>query len=167
MKNRVLPVALAGSLLLGSASLQGCYGQFGLTRKLYTWNGTVGDKWINSIILFALSAVQVYTVVVLADGIVFNTMEFWTGKNPVTLSPGERETRVVSVDGKDFVVTATQNRMDIVPAQGGPEPLTLKFDPSEQTWSATYDGKTRTIAEQDEDVLTLLHEDGSTEAIRR
>ena len=89
---RGLTVVVGAAMLL---QMQGCYGKFALTRKLYAWNGTLGDKWINSLATFALIAVQVYSVAGIVDYVVLNTMEFWTGKNPVTLKDGEKDVKVV------------------------------------------------------------------------
>lgn len=62
----------------------GCYGPFNLTRRLYQWNGQVGrDKWEREFVFLILIWAPVYEVVSLADAVVFNSMEFWTGKNPV------------------------------------------------------------------------------------
>lgn len=62
----------------------GCYGPFNLTRRLYQWNGQVGrDKWEREFVFLLLAWTPVYSVTVLADAVVFNSMEFWTGKNPV------------------------------------------------------------------------------------
>ena len=62
----------------------GCYGPFNLTRRLYQWNGQVGrDKWEREFLFVVLVWAPVYSIATLADAVVFNSMEFWTGKNPV------------------------------------------------------------------------------------
>jgi hypothetical protein len=63
--------------------LNGCYGPFNLTRRLYQWNGQVGTKWEREFLFILLAWAPVYSLTMLADGIVFNSMEFWTGNNPV------------------------------------------------------------------------------------
>ncbi len=83
--HRVTACALALGLLAS-----GCYGPFNLTRRLYKWNGQVGTKWENEFVFIILAWVPVYSIAVLGDGIVFNSMEFWTGKNPVD-APGRSE----------------------------------------------------------------------------
>ena len=74
----VISVAMAMQLLLA-----GCYGPFNLTRRLYRWNGQIAGKWEKEFMFLILAYVPVYGITVLADGIVFNSMEFWTGRNPV------------------------------------------------------------------------------------
>jgi len=64
--------------------VSGCYGPFNLTRRLYNWNGQVGPgKWEKEFVFIILAWVPVYELAGLGDAIVFNSMEFWTGKNPV------------------------------------------------------------------------------------
>lgn len=85
MKKRILTLGLAGLLLGGSMSLQGCYGSFALTKKVYNWNGTLGNKWVKSIVFFVFGFVlPVYGLSALIDAIALNLVEFWTGSNPVT-----------------------------------------------------------------------------------
>ena len=71
-----------GLLALGLA-VGGCYGPFNLTRRLYRWNGQVGDKWEREIVFIIFAWVPVYGLTVLGDAVVFNSIEFWTGNNPV------------------------------------------------------------------------------------
>ena len=165
MKRRLIPLLLATSLL--TPVLQGCYGQFALTRKLYQWNGSVGDKWVNAIIFMVMNIIPVYSLTVLADGLVINTIEFWSGKNPITMASGERDSRLVSVAGRDYVITATRNRLDIVPAQGGLEVRSVTYVPEERAWYLEEHGQRSKIAEQDEAALTLLLPDGRRETVAR
>lgn len=82
---------LAGAL---AVMLSGCYGPFRLTQKLYDWNGKVGTKWANELVFLGLNVIPVYGFALLADGIVFNSIEFWGGQNPVSakhLKEGNRE----------------------------------------------------------------------------
>jgi hypothetical protein len=64
-------------------SLQGCYGKMALTRKVYHVNGEISDKFVRSLVTWAFVIAPVYAVSVLADFILFNTIEFWSGKNPI------------------------------------------------------------------------------------
>jgi len=66
-----------------AASVAGCYGPFSLTRKLHRWNGEIGEKWVNEGVFVAMVIFPVYGLSALADALVFNSVEFWTGKNPV------------------------------------------------------------------------------------
>jgi len=108
-------------MFLGAAMLlqvQGCYGQFALTRKLYAWNGTVGDKWVKSIVMFALCVIPVYELAGFADWALLNTIQFWTGKSPVVLKEGEKEIQMVEYKGNQYRLTATTNRLDVQTDRG-------------------------------------------------
>jgi hypothetical protein len=168
MKTRMLPVlALGAASLVSAPLLQGCYGSFNLTQKVYKWNGSLGDKWINSIVMVALTIVPVYQISLAADGIVFNLIEFWTGSNPVAMQPGDKEIRIVTVDGKAYRLTATQNQMEILALDAPESAVALSFDPAAQSWFvATPEGE-RLIARMSDDALTLYHADGSRELLTR
>ena len=70
-------------LVAAAVLASGCYGPFNLTRRLYQWNGQVGDKWEKELVFLLLVALPVYQLTTFGDAVVFNSMEFWTGNNPV------------------------------------------------------------------------------------
>jgi hypothetical protein len=80
-----------------------CYGPFNLTRALYKWNGSLrGDsptatKWIVEGVFLGMVLLPVYGATLFIDGVILNSIEFWTG-NPLKI--GESE------DGKSTVVQA-------------------------------------------------------------
>lgn len=74
---------LVASLVLLTFVLTGCFGSFNLTRKVYQFNKSQGDKWVQEIVFIVLVVVPVYGLSTLADAVVFNSVEFWTGRNPV------------------------------------------------------------------------------------
>ena len=100
-----LAVGIVASALL----LSGCYGPFQLTRKLYTWNGQVGDKWENEIVFLILAVTPVYSLAVAGDAIVFNTIEFWTGKNPMAHAAPQTATQRVARGDTEAIVTHTSS----------------------------------------------------------
>jgi hypothetical protein len=69
------------------ASVGGCYGKYALFNKVHKWNGKIGDKWINSVVHFVFFGIlPVYGICLFADFLIFNTIEFWTGSNPVAMN---------------------------------------------------------------------------------
>lgn len=96
-----LGVALtATSLLLSS----GCMGSFTLTKKIYRWNQHVsGDRWVNEIVFLVGLILPVYSLSLLADGVIFNSIQWWTGSNPVAAAGQQK--RVVGADGSLAVMT--------------------------------------------------------------
>ncbi|MBI3321311.1 MAG: DUF3332 family protein [Candidatus Omnitrophica bacterium] len=75
--------SIRGVAVVMGVLLSGCYGPFNLTRRLYQWNRQVGTPWEREFMFLLLAATPVYGLTVLGDAVVFNAMEFWTGKNPV------------------------------------------------------------------------------------
>lgn len=96
-----LGVALTVSSLLVTT---GCMGSFTLTKKIYRWNQHVsGDRWINEVVFLVGLILPVYSLSLLADGVIFNSIQWWTGSNPVAAA-GEQK-RVVGADGSLAVMT--------------------------------------------------------------
>lgn len=78
----------------------GCLGRFAAFNKLSDWNQKVtNDKFLNEIIFLAFNIIPVYGVALLADAIVFNSIEFWGGQNPM-MSEGDHQKVVESGDLK-------------------------------------------------------------------
>lgn len=163
----------AFSLLIGTAmlvQLQGCYGNFALTRKVYAWNGTVGDKWINSVVTWVLVVVPVYGAVGAVDFLVLNTIQFWTGNNPVTLKAGEKDIRTVKWQGEDYLLTATANRLDVQRLVDGKAqaPVSLVFDMRTRSWTAVSGTESRRLIEMVGEtgrIADLIYPDGHRQRV--
>ncbi|MBM4080592.1 MAG: DUF3332 family protein [Planctomycetes bacterium] len=94
--------------------LTGCYGQFPLTKAVYNFNGECSDnKWVRTIVMWVFAILQVYTIATVADAIVFNLVEFWTGQQlmagSVTAEDGTKYALEPSDDGKQAVLTISRN----------------------------------------------------------
>jgi len=103
----------------------GCFGPFNLTRRLYHWNEDVGQKWEREIAFLLLALTPVYGVTTLADALVFNSIEFWTGDNPVD-PPGRSRRRSAVPETRRLVrgdEAVTMHRYDAP----GYRALTLQF----------------------------------------
>ena len=70
-------------LALCSTLLTACWGSCGMTNKLYQWNSTMGNKWANWAVFLGLNIIPVYPVSLIIDALVLNTVEFYTGENPM------------------------------------------------------------------------------------
>jgi hypothetical protein len=99
-------IAILVSMSLTMLSLQGCYGRMALTKKVYALNGEVNDKYVRSLVTWVFIFVPVYGISALADFVLFNTIEFWTGNNPV--AQGEKDFMYAS-DGQTFQVHAKKS----------------------------------------------------------
>src|SRR5271167_2843263 len=78
----------------------GCTGSFNLTHKVYNFHHSQADKWSNELCFLIVALIPVYSLAMFADAIVFNSIEFWTGKNPVDMSYVPPASRIVQ-NGKD------------------------------------------------------------------
>ncbi|WOT05683.1 DUF3332 domain-containing protein [Shewanella youngdeokensis] len=80
MKKKISTLALTALL---SSQLSGCMGQMGLSAMVTKANLTAVDNRYARAGLFALMS-PVYGVASTADLFIINSIEFWTGTNPVT-----------------------------------------------------------------------------------
>ena len=134
MKKVYLKVA---TILLVAASLtcSSCIGSFSLSNKLLSWNQTVGSKFVNELVFFAFWIVPVYEVSVLADVLVLNSIEFWSGDNPVAkgkkVVEGNDGKYLVECDGKGYTITSMNDQSSV----------RLDFNVDTQTWSVLSYGK--------------------------
>ena len=135
MKKKYVSVAVA-MVLCGSMLCTSCIGSFALTNKLLSWNKQVGSKFVNELVFFAFWILPVYEVSALADVLVLNSIEFWSGSNPVAQGRSvidDKDGRyLVDCDGKGYTITS-ENDGSVV---------RLDFDEADQAWSVTADGNT-------------------------
>jgi len=70
----------------------GCWGSFALTKKAYNFNNKFwGNKWISWVAYLVIGSWgQVVTIAF--DALIFNSLEFWTGSNPIAIGDTYRET---------------------------------------------------------------------------
>ena len=101
---RLISAVLA--MAVAMVSLQGCYGKMALTKKVYKINGEVSDKYLRSLVTWVLVIVPVYEVSALADFVLFNTIEFWSGKNPIASADKEFQ---YSENGQTYKVHARKS----------------------------------------------------------
>ena len=124
MKKGLIALGLAAAF-----TFTACYGSYGLTTKLYKWNGTLGNKWLNSCVHFLMWIIPVYPICAgLIHGLVLNTVDSWSGSNPVASGDTYYEK-----DAQGNQVAAVKNAdgslsMEITDAQGNKANLKLERD---------------------------------------
>jgi len=139
MKKKVIAVFLAASI----AVMTGCYGTFTLTKKIYKWNGSLGDKFVNSLVMWALVIIPVYETVPVIDGVVLNTIEFWTGSNPLAVKGTEKIEQTVVSGDKEYRVLTGNNEI-VVRQTAGPgagQEMALVYDESAASWMLNQGGR--------------------------
>jgi hypothetical protein len=61
-----------------------CIGPDNLYRGVSAWNSKVSDsKYVNELLFLGLHILPVYPIAMVGDRLVFNSIEFWWGKNPI------------------------------------------------------------------------------------
>ena len=94
----ILVTALCASLF----GTTGCFGSFVTLQRLYHWNMTVeSNKFARWGIFMATIIVPVYPSATIFDLIFTNTVEFWTGHNPMAANEGA--TRMVHAESGEEV----------------------------------------------------------------
>ena len=71
------------ALLVLGALLTGCTGPFVLTKNLHKWQTSPEDKWLDEVVFLGCISLPVYGLATLGDALIFNSIEFWGGENPV------------------------------------------------------------------------------------
>ena len=82
---RIIAALLIGSILV--FSFASCYGSFKALKTVHQWNGSLGNKVLNTLVFWVFCIIPVYEVAALVDVIIFNLVEFWTGSNPIASVP--------------------------------------------------------------------------------
>lgn len=130
-KNKMTLVCavLAGSLLFTS-----CIGSFKMWNGLKDWNQGVGDKFVNELVFIALHIVPVYEIAYLADLVVLNTIEFWSGSNPMA----SNEVKEIKGENGEYLVKSNNNGYTITNKDDN-QSMDLVYNQETQTWNAVTD----------------------------
>lgn len=146
---------LTAMLLTATILFSSCIGSFRLTNNIKDWNEGLGDKFVNELVFIALHIVPIYEIAIFIDGVVLNSIEFWTGEN-VVAEPGE--TRIVKNSlGQDVQVTALENGYTI---SNGETAMNLLFDAENQVWSAEYNNQSTDLVKLNGDNTAQLYVGG-------
>ncbi len=106
---------LAALVLVGFLPLAttACFGSFQLTRKVYQFNREVSpDKWIRELTFLVMVVLPVYGFASFLDAVVFNSVEFWTGNNPVLAVDGATQT-IETADGSATLTRVDEDTLDV------------------------------------------------------
>jgi len=150
----LMAIALSATLIMQS----GCYGSFGLTKKVYEFNGSVGDKFLNTIVFWAFCILPVYEIAGTLDVVIFNLLEFWTGSNPIAMNDGDIDTQMLKAGDKEFLVTTTRNNIHIEQVSGPQkgESADIIFRPEANSCYLGYHGSVTKFAEYNPSDLSSL-----------
>lgn len=151
-KKIILSVAV---LVLCSMSFQSCIGSFPLTNKVLSWNKKVSNKFVNELVFFAFWVLPVYEVTAAADLLVINSIEFWSGNNPL-----EAHNKVIRTEHGDYKINVANNGYEIISPDGNS--LNFDFDDTTRTWSLVVPGmdKMDFLRFEDENHVQILDSKG-------
>ena len=140
---RVLAVLLAGSCLFSS-----CIGSFSLFNQYAEWQKDMTDnKYINAIVGFVLMPI-VGSVALFVDAVVLNTIEFWTGDNPVASNIGKTQ-NITGQDGLLYAVKTMRNGYEITSPSG--EVTLLTYNKKKDSWYISQNGVTQELFQFNKD----------------
>ena len=135
MSLRAAVVLLAGSFLCSS-----CIGSFSLFNKYEKWQcNMTSNKYVNGIVGLILQPI-VGGVCLFVDAVVLNTIEFWTGSNPMALNKVQT---VKGQDGRYYAVKTLKNGYEVKAPNG--EITLFTHDSKTESWSITQNGVTKEI----------------------
>ncbi len=108
---RTKHLKVSGILQAGTLLTSSCVGSFSLFNKLAQWNKRATKyKFLNEIIFLVISLV--YAICGAADVLVLNSIEFWTGDNPVANRVGKTR-NIKGGDGLMYAVKYLENGSEI------------------------------------------------------
>ena len=121
-------------MICGSFLFSSCIGSFGLHSKLVSWNQGIGTKFVNELVY-------------LADALVLNSIEFWSGSNPMA-SIGD--VKKVKGENGDYLVETLENGYSIT-KEGETASMELIYNKELNTWNVVADGVSTELLQMNND----------------
>lgn len=140
MKKVSLKVATC--LVAGAFLFNSCIGSYSLFNKYAQWElRMTNSKFLNAIIGFVIDIVCV-PITLLVDHLVLNTIEFWSGDNPVSSNVGKTQ-EVIGEDGKMYTVKTLKDGYEVTDSEGAVTLFT--HNKKDNSWSMTKNGVTQEL----------------------
>ena len=137
MKKGNLKLA-ATVMICGAFLFSSCIGSFGLHSKLTNWNQGIGTKFVNELVYLACNIIPIYPVCYLADALVINSIEFWSGSNPMA---NVGDVKKVKGENGNYLVETLENGYSIT-KEGEDTAMQLIYDKELNTWNVVAEGTT-------------------------
>ena len=157
MKKRSFTLLVAATVA-SSVLFSSCIGSFGLTNKLLSWNRSIDSKFVNELVFIAFCIVPVYEISAIADILVINSIEFWSGNNPVADVGNIR-----TIEGKEGIYTVeTKTDGYHIQKQGEETAVDLVYNEADQSWSVKTNGESSKLMRfnGDNEVVMYLPDGG-------
>ena len=131
----------ASLLIAATLLINSCIGSFSLLNTFAAWNRTAtNNKIINGIL--GLILVPVDGICFAADLFVLNTIEFWTGSNPLAGNIGKTQ-QVMGKDGRYYAVKTLKDGYEITSPDG--DITKFLYNQKEDAWMQVQDGTVKEI----------------------
>lgn len=165
-------VSVAVVLLAGSVMCSSCIGSYRLFNKYEKWQcNMTSSKIVNGIVGLILEPF-VGGVCFLVDHIVLNTIEFWTGNNPMSAGT---TTTVKGQDGRYYAVKTLKNGYEIKAPTG--EVTLFIHNEKNDSWSMEQNGVVKEIFRfnpdgtiqanlQNGQTITVSHDEAGLQQVR-
>ena len=127
---------VAALLVCGAFLFSSCIGSFALHGKLLNWNRNISTKFVNELVFLACNVVPVYGICYLADALVINSIEFWSGSNPMA--------------GVGDVKKVKGENGNSVQKEGETMVMELFYDQEQSTWNVEFEGNTAELLKMNE-----------------
>jgi hypothetical protein len=126
-------IALFASLILLATLGTGCIGRFALSGKVRAFNMEVTeDRWGRELVFVCLYIIPVYPFSGMIDMLIINSIEFWTGKNPIdggeSVTPISMNEWTTDTDTKVTMIHREDDSIDVtmLSAEGEESYLNLR-----------------------------------------
>jgi len=112
-------------------------GKFALFNSYAKWQTNMtNSKIVNAIVGFIIGPIC-SAVCFLADTLVLNSIEFWSGSNPISASIGTTK-QVMGKDGQYYAVTTLKNGYEVKAPNG--EVTNFIHNDADDSWSVEQNG---------------------------
>lgn len=137
-----ISLKVATCLVAGCFLFSSCIGSYSLFNKYTKWETQMtGSKYLNAIIGFVLDIVCI-PVTLLVDHLVLNTIEFWSGENPLASNVGKTK-QVMGEDGRLYAVKTLKNGYEVTAPNG--EVVLFEHNKKDNSWWMTQNGQKQEI----------------------
>ena len=122
---------------------------------------------MNQIMFYVLAFIPVYEIAVFADVVLFNTLEFWTGSNPMAMNENEEIIKYANHDGKDLKIIIRQNEEKLEDLSNPGEEIALRYKPFEKSWYLKSDKGSVKVATLKDGSADFFHPDGEITSLTK
>jgi len=143
--DRVRRVIAITVLCTSSLAATGCFGSFTTVRRLYHWNDTVdANKWAKWGVFVATVIVPIYPSATFFDLVFTNSVEFWSGRNPMDTTGNARSFQ--TENGDEVSMQLRDDGAIDVSVRSPDKPVTRLVVVPEKDAIGAYDADGRLVA---------------------